>query len=74
MKGEGESGRGGGEGKSKKRGGRDELTQREKQKTQMDRKTATSRIAPKMMKSCSNLAKESSQITTSKPNEALDKA
>ena len=31
---------------------------------QTDRKTATSSTAPKMMKSCSNLAKESSQIST----------
>lgn len=40
------------------------LTKTEEQKTQIDRKTATKRMAPKMMKSCSSFAKESSQITS----------
>lgn len=48
------------------------LTNSEKQNTQIERRTATRRIAPKMMKSCSNFAKESSHITTSNSHEVLD--
>lgn len=44
--------------------GAERLTKRDEQNTQTERNTATSKMAPKMMKSCSNFAKESSQITT----------
>ena len=46
-------------------GGGGGLTNREKQKTPIDRRTATIRIAPKIMKSRSSLAKESSHMTIS---------
>ena len=38
------------------------LTKREEQNTHTDKNTATSKITPKMMKSCSSLAKESSHM------------
>ena len=41
----------------------EELTNREEQKTHTERKTATNKMDPKIMKSCSSLAKELSHMT-----------